>query len=194
MSLMAVAKPRIIALILALIFVCVIPAAAQNSQDLNNYPTLVALNTAVIPARDRVNLAERLLNIENIVQKPAPAAMPQVGDQQTFTAVNSSDNVTIQVPATLRYVGDHIYMWIENGADVNGNDLQTLAHDFDTSVYPTVRALWGSEATPGIDGDSHIYGLFAHNLGASTAAYFSSDNTYPKAVAPNSNEHEMFFF
>ena len=193
MSVSSIAKPRI-ALILALVFLCVIPAAAQSSQDLNNYPTLVALNTAVIPARDRVSLAERLLNLTNVPQKPVTAAVQQVGTQQTFKAANSSDNTTIDVPATLRYVGQHIYMWVENDANVNMNDLQTLAHDFDTNVYPNVRALWGSEATPGVDGDAHIYGLFAHGLGASTAAYFSSDNTYPREVTPSSNEHEMFFF
>ncbi|MEO8392723.1 MAG: hypothetical protein ABI700_07005 [Chloroflexota bacterium] len=185
---------RRMALIAAIIFLIVIPAAAQNSDSSNDYPTLAALNSAVIPARDRVNLAERLLGVSNIPAAPTSAVTRQVGEHQVFTAANSSDNTTLNIPATLQVVGEHIYLWIEDDANVNLSDLQTLANDFDTSVYPNVRGLWGSEANPGIDGDPHIYGLFVHGLGASTAAYFTADHTYRKAVVPVSNEHEMFFF
>src|SRR5262249_40293692 len=118
----------------------------------------------------------------------------QVGEQQVFTAVDSSSSTSFSVPATLRVVGDHIYLWVEDGVTYNADSLQVLAHDFDTAIYPNVPALWGDEANPGVDGDPRIYGLFAHHPGASTAAYFTSDHTYPKAVVPISNEHEMFFF
>ncbi|MBI1257906.1 MAG: hypothetical protein GC204_10580 [Chloroflexi bacterium] len=185
---------RRLALISAIIFLIVLPAVAQNSDSGNDYPTLAALASAVIPARDRVDLAERLLGVTDIPAAPTTAVTRQVGEQQIFTAANSSDNTTLNIPATLQVVGEHIYLWVENDANVNLSDLQQLAHDFDTSVYPNVRSLWGSEANPGIDGDPHIYGLFVHGLGASTAAYFTADHTYPKAVVPVSNEHEMFFF
>ena len=185
---------RRLALITAIIFLIVLPAVAQNSDSGNDYPTLAALSSAIIPARDRVDLAERLLGVTNVPAAPMTAVTRQVGEQQVFTAANSSDNTTLNIPATLQVVGEHIYLWVEDDARVNLSDLQQLAHDFDTSVYPNVRSLWGSEANPGIDGDPHIYGLFVHGLGASTAAYFTADHTYPKAVVPVSNEHEMFFF
>jgi immune inhibitor A len=91
-------------------------------------------------------------------------------------------------------VGEHIYLWVEDGAEVDNGDLQALATEFDTNIYAQVRDLWGSEATPGVDGDPRIYGLFLHGLGSSVAAYFASDHTYPREVVPVSNEHEMFFF
>jgi len=181
-------------LIAGFVFLCIMPVAAQNAQSDTDYPTVAALASAVIPPRDRIDLAERLRGVTDIPPTPASAAPRKIGDQQVFTAVNSSDDTTLNIPATLRVVGQHIYLWVEDGANVDISDLKALAHDFDTKVYPNVRSMWGNEASPGIDGDVHIYGLFVHGLGASTAAYFTSDHTYPKAVVPVSNEHEMFFF
>ncbi|MFN8451428.1 MAG: immune inhibitor A [Anaerolineae bacterium] len=185
---------RLAVLIAALILICAAPAAAQVSESTVDYPTADALNAAVLPPRDRVDLARRLLGITDIPPTPASAVARQVGERQAFTAANSSTNITFTVKATLRVVGEHIYLWVEDGAGVSDSDLQALAREFDTVIYPDVRSLWGSEDDPGVDGDPRIYGLFAHNLGASTAAYFASDHTYPKVVVPVSNEHEMFFF
>ena len=169
------------------------PAAlAQDAAATDAYPTVAALEAAVLPPRDRVDLAERLRGVKNIPPTPTTAATRQVGEHEVFTA--SNDNVVLSIPATLRVVGTHIYLWVEDGAKVNDTDLRGLADAFDNTVYDSVRNLWGSEANPGVDGDPHVYGLFAHNLGASTAAYFAADNTYPKAVVPTSNEHEIFFF
>ncbi len=187
---------RPFALIAAFLCLSLAPAFAQTADSPLDYPTIAALEAAVIPARSRVELAERLRSVDPASIPPTPAAAParQVGEQQVFTAINSSDDTLLTIPATLRVVGEHIYLWVEDGADVRDVDLQNLAHDFDTGVYPNVRALWGSEATPGVDGDPRIYGLFASNLGAAVAAYFASDHTYPREVVPVSNQHEMFFF
>ena len=185
---------RAIALMALIVLLCALPAAAQVSESSVDYPTVAALNSTVIPARDRVELAERLRGVTYIPPTPASAVTRQVGERQVFTAVNSSSNVSFEVPATLRVVGEHIYLWVEDDADVDNTDLEALAHDFDAFIYPRVRDLWGSEANPGVDGDPHIYGVFASGLGPSTAAYFASDHTFPKAVVPVSNEHEMFFF
>ncbi len=167
--------------------------SAQDASTTATYPTVEALNAAVIPARDRVALAERLRGVSNIPPTPASAPTRQVGDHETFTASNA-DELIRSIPATLRVVGKHIYLWVEDGATVRTSDLQGLADDFDNHIYDAEHKLWGSEADPGVDGDPHIYGLFAHGLGASTAAYFASDHTYPREVVPVSNEHEMFFF
>jgi immune inhibitor A len=167
------------------------PAAAQ---EVSTCPTPDALAAAELPPRSRVDLAQRLSGLELVPATPTTAVTRQVGEQQTFTASNSVANETFEVTATLRAVGEHIYLWVENGAQVDDEDLRTLAAAFDNSIYKQVRDLWGSEAAPGIDGDLRIHGLFLHNLGPTTAAYFSSDHTYPDEVVPSSNEHEMFFF
>ncbi len=170
----------------------VAPAAAQDDPSADDYPTLAALEASVLPPRDRVNLAERLLGVTEIDPTPTSAPVLKVGDHAVFTA--SNDDQVMTIPSTLHVIGAHIYLWVEDGARVNDADLQALADAFDSEVYDAVRNLWGSEATPGVDDDPRVYGLFAYNLGASTAAYFAADNTYPKAVVPTSNEHEMFFF
>lgn len=167
------------------------PVAAQES---STCPTPAALEAAELPPRDRIDLGRRLRGIEVIPATPENAPTRQVGEQRTFTASNSAANQTFEVTATLRAVGDSIYLWVENGANVNDTDLRTLAAAFDEAIYQQVRDLWGSEASPGIDGDPRIHGLLLHNLGPTTAAYFSSDHTYPAEVVPSSNEHEMFFF
>lgn len=185
---------RLIILIAAIIFLCAAPVAAQVAENSVEYPTVAALDATILPPRDRVDLAERLRGVTHIPPTPASAATRQVGEQQVFNAANSYTDTSFSVLATLRVVGEHIYLWVENGANVSDSDLRALARDFDTTIYPDARGLWGSEANPGVDGDPRIYGLFLHNLGATTAAYFASDHTYPKAVVPVSNEHEMFFF
>jgi len=183
---------RALVILAVLLLLTVAPIAAQDSQPLSEYPTVAALETAVIPPRDRIELAERLRGISVTPATPVVTAARQVGERQVFTAANDSEVFTI--PATLRVVGEHIYLWVEDGARVDDASLQALAYEFDTVIYPQVRALWGSESAPGIDGDPRIYGLFAHGLGAAVGAYFASDNTYPREVAPASNQHEMFFF
>ncbi|MBL8133659.1 MAG: immune inhibitor A [Anaerolineae bacterium] len=166
---------------------------AEPIDEAGGYPTVAALAQTIIPARDRVDLAVRLRGLTTI---PEAAAAPtlRIGDRGTFTATNTSARGRITIQATLRALGEHIALWVEDGGGVSDADLQALAARFDERVYPSTRALWGSEAIPGVDGDARVHGLFARNLGATTAAYFASDHTVPRAVYPQSNVREMFFF
>jgi immune inhibitor A len=167
---------------------------AQESEAPIQYPTLTALQETVVPASDPVALTRRLRGIKNIPPPPVSPPVRQIGEKQLFWVSNDSENSEFQVSATLRVIGEHIYMWLEDGAPVSDTDLQALADAFDNTIYDSVRNLWGSEATPGVDGDPRIYGLFAHNLGSGLAAYFVGRHTFPVEVYPTSNQHEMFFF
>ncbi|MCK6578817.1 MAG: immune inhibitor A [Anaerolineae bacterium] len=167
---------------------------AEPIDETGGYPTVTALAEAIIPARDRVDLAMRLRGLTAIPDAPMTAPILRVGDQQTFTATDTSARGRIYIQATLRALGAHIALWIEDGGGVSDADLQALAARFDDRIYPDTRALWGSEAIPGVDGDPRVHGLFARSLGATTAAYFASDHTVPRAVYPQSNMREMFFF
>lgn len=181
------------ALLLALLAAA--PVGAQDgAQAPVEYPTLTAISNVTIPARDRVALAKTLLGVVDIEPPPQSAPLRQVGERAVFNVTNASEDRAFQVEAVLRAVGEHIYLWVEDGARVSNADIEALAKAFDERVYPNVRSLWGSEAIPGIDGDERVYGLFAHNLGAGTAAYFVSEHTYPVEAVSTSNEHEMFFF
>lgn len=171
-----------------------LPASAQDSETIIEYPTVAALMAAELPPRDRADLAVRLGGIEPIQSTPAPAAPRKVGDRAGFLVTNSDTNETVTVTARLALVGEHIYLWVDEAAEVPGSLLADLARGFDTRVYPETRALWGSESKPGVDGDSRIYALFATGVGPTAAAYFASDHTYPPAYVPTSNGHEMFIF
>jgi hypothetical protein len=63
-----------------------------------------------------------------------------------------------------------------------------------TKIYPTTREFFGSEWSPGIDGDEHIYILYARGLGFSVAGYFSSSDSVHPLIQEYSNGHEMFLF
>jgi hypothetical protein len=177
------------------------PLHAQQPAAPAEYPTLTALENTAVPAADLVELARRLRGVEAIPAAPASAPARQVGERQDFWVLNSTDEQEFQVSATLRMVGEHIYFWVQDtaadGTPINvlaDDDLRQLANAFDTYIYPRTRQLWGSEASPGVDGDPRIYGLFAYGLGPGVVAFFASRHTYPREVFPTSNEHEMFLF
>lgn len=159
-----------------------------------NYPTVAALEEAIIPARDRVLLAQQLLGVGPADPPPTEPVIYEVGDRRIFKALNTSANRIFDVEAELLAVGEHIYIWVDTEANVSREEAQDLADAFDRTIYPEVRDLWGSEETPGVDADPRVYGLFAYGLGSGIAAYYSSENTFPQEVSASSNEHEMFIY
>jgi len=164
------------------------------SAQLDPYPTLTALHEADIQPRDRIVLAQALSGVTTIAPPPSQPVEYQVGARQTFMVSNSTARENTQVEAQLAAAGQHILIWVDLRADYDPADIIALADSFDTFIYPKVRALWGSEAIPGIDGDSRVFALFAYGLGDGVGAYFSSDHIYPSEVVSTSNEHEMFIY
>jgi immune inhibitor A len=155
--------------------------------------TLNVLKDTIVPTNDLLDLAERLGGKPNIPPTVAPPAAPlQVGDQQKFWVSNTDTDRNFQVDTTLRYVTDHLYFWIENGVRYNEADLRRLAETFENSIYPTDREFFGSEWTPGVDDDPHLYIVMAGGLGDGVAGYFSSADEYPPQAHEYSNAHEMF--
>ena len=73
-------------------------------------------------------------------------------------------------------------------------EMKALMDAFENKIYPTNREFFGSEWSPGIDGDEHIYILYARGLGSSIAGYFSSADSVHPLVHEFSNAHEMFLF
>ena len=154
--------------------------------------TLLTLENAVVPVNDPLDLSRRLEGKLDIAETlPAPGPM-QVGDQKTFWASNVDTNSNFEVEATLRYATDHLYFWIENGVNYDEQALAELCETFENSIYPTNREFFGSEWSPGIDQDPHLYVLFARGLGMNIAGYFSSADEVPPQAHPYSNGHEMF--
>jgi hypothetical protein len=70
--------------------------------------------------------------------------------------------------------------------------LESLAKTFDEKIYPTDRAFFGSEWSPGVDNDAHLYILYAHGVGGRIAGYYSARDEISPMANPYSNAHEMF--
>jgi immune inhibitor A len=156
--------------------------------------TLHTLEEAVIPEMDLRELAAVLKGLTDIpLTLDHPDAPYVAGSQKVFWAMNNDTNQPFTVTATLAYETDHLYFWIQEGVRYNEADLRDLAETFEHEIYPTNRAFFGSEWTPGVDGDPHLFILFTGGLGERIAGYFSSADTYHPLAHPYSNGHEMFF-
>jgi immune inhibitor A len=155
--------------------------------------SLRALKDTIVPINDPRDLAMRLLGIHDIPETlDPPAVWPQIGDRRQFNVQNSMTNQNFQVNATLRYVGDHIYFWIQDSVNYRPADLEKLATTFDQDIYPLTRAYFGSEWNPGIDNDPRLYILYSGGLGGRIAGYFSSKDSVHPLAHKYSNGHEMF--
>jgi immune inhibitor A len=171
------------------------PVVTRPPVDSVSKDTLSILETTLVPPNDPAVLACRLEGKCNIPETMAPPVAPRtVGDADTFWVSNVETNENFEVPATLRYVTPHVYFWVENGVDYDEGELEQLADAFETKIYPTNREFFGSEWSPGIDGDEHIYILYAGGLGFSIAGYFSAADEIHPLAHEYSNAHEMFLF
>lgn len=157
--------------------------------------TLLTLSQAQIPINDRADLALRLEGKRDIPATLEPPAAPfEVGARKSFWLSNSDNNENFQVQAVLRYATPHAYFWIQDGVDFNQRELRDLAETFEERIYPTNREFFGTEWTPGVDGDVHLYILYASGIGSGVAGYFSSNDSYHPQLEEFSNGHEMFVF
>ena len=159
------------------------------------HETLNTLTDTTVPINDPYSITERLEGKQDIPPTLDPPIAPfQLGAKKSFWASNTDTNENFQVPATLRYITDHSYFWIEDGLSYKEKDLRDLAETFEQQIYPTNREFFGSEWTPGVDGDQHIYILYTTGLGGNVAGYFSSMDSMNPLVQEYSNGHEMFVF
>jgi immune inhibitor A len=157
--------------------------------------TLEALKQTIVPENDPQELAYRLKGICNIPESLTPPPAPrQVGEREEFWVSNVETNENFRVKATLRYVTPHAYFWAEDGVQVDEGEMKALVDTFEDQMYPTDREFFGSEWSPGIDGDEHIYILYARGLGGNIAGYFSSADEIHPLAHEYSNAHEMFVF
>lgn len=171
------------------------PTPQVERPDINKVSTETheTLADTVVPENDPYELACRLKNICNVAAT-VPSKPYKLGDRETFWVMNVDTTENFQTNATLRYVGEHIYFWIENGVRYSESDLKRLSETFEEKMYPINREFFGSEPNPGVDDDPHIFILYARGTGRSNAGYFSSLDAYNPLVNQYSNGHEMFVF
>lgn len=171
------------------------PGLNRPEESLDQLPpdTLDTLKNTEIPINDLLDLALRLEDVGSIpvALDPVAGELP-LGTQETFWVTDADTDVNFQVETTLQFVTDHAYFWIEDGIRYKHHDLEALAQTFEEQIYPTDRALFGSEWSPGVDGDVHLSIIYARGLGRSLAGYFSSADEYHPLAHEYSNMREAF--
>ncbi len=158
----------------------------------NELATLESLAALELPARDQVQLAHeygRTTTLERVARS-APLDT-QVGDVATFWVNDHGNNRNYQIEATLVLALEHVLVYVENGASVDLGALERSARRFNDEIYPRTRELFGSEWSPGVDGDPRLTILNARLPGV--GGYFSGADEVPRSVNPFSNEREMFY-
>jgi hypothetical protein len=176
----------------ALLLAAVSPAVAQDPPP--GGETLHMVQNTLIPPRDRIDLAQRLLGVTNIPEPPtvAPPEL-EIGHVMSFWADNLDEDFAFEVDAELVYKTDHVYMFVEVGYDTDPDAIKRSADAFENVIRPKVHEVFGTEWTPGVDGDPHVYVLHATNLGSWVAAYYGSSSQFPPEAVENSNAREMFY-
>lgn len=168
-------------------------AGGQEAEILVSEETLRALEDTIVPINDLTDLARRLEAKDDVPQTVSSSAPDlSVGDGDSFWVTNVDTNENFRISATLRYVSEHVYFWVQDDVSFDQQDAENLVETFENQIYPTNREFFGSEWTPGVDGDPHLYILYAGGLGESLAGYFSSADEYHPLAHEYSNAHEMF--
>ena len=177
-----------------------VPGSNLPSPTTGNFPNLLQTEQLLLmtphPVRNLYSLAQRL---KLHTSSPIPHVgrttplNAHLGQEDAFWLNNSDSRTYSRIHAKLVYITPHVYMYVEDGRPVNLAALQSSANVFEKQIYPTDRATYGSEWTPGIDDDVHLTILNAVGLGSNIGGYFSSEDEYPTSVNPYSNEREMFY-
>jgi len=153
--------------------------------------TLQALQNTLVPENDPYELACRLEGVCNVPETVLGKEYT-LGDKEVFWTINSDTNEHSQITATIMYITPHSYFWVEDGTDVDEDEMKTLMDTFENEIYPTDREFFGSEWNPGVDGDEHIFVIYASNIGGNIAGYFSSIDSFNPLVREYSNAHETY--
>ncbi len=170
-----------------------------TADDVALYETLL---NSERPSLDRIAeaIALRGLDPASIPEPPAaPARIYRVGDIETFWLHNQDSDTFIEAQAELVYISRHAYFWVDAKSVATNRigeratllDWQAAGDSFDNS-YDAIREVFGSEVSPGIDGDPMLHIVHSTRLG-SVGGYFSGPDLLPAVVESHSNEHEMFF-
>ena len=124
-----------------------------------------------------------------VVNAKPPRRVPNA--IRNFWVTNATTGDRREITARLRVQTEHAALWVEEGVWHDVRTLQEAANVFETHIYSTTRAAFGSEWTPGVDNDPHVHILHATGLGEGVLGYTASADEFPRARRPQSNEAEM---
>jgi hypothetical protein len=133
------------------------------------------------------------------VPPTAPARTYQVGDVREFWTHNNNNLKFVRITAELMYISKHAYFWQHisseplnaEGKEATAEDWEASGSSFDDS-YERVRAVFGEEEWPGIDGDPRLFVVHSDTLGR-VGGYFGQGDLLPIEIEHHSNQGQYFF-
>jgi len=161
--------------------------------------------------RNPQDLAVRFLGYDAAFAVPLPTPLYEVGDMATFWVNKQDADEPVQITAELAASAPNTYLWVEEGLEFDSDAMQLIANGTDQlQMFYRFNTPFGDfpfgTPTPlprrdpatmlplsDIDGDPHLYILYAHNLDSSTNVIINPVDALPQAFAPGgfSNQHEM---
>jgi len=125
--------------------------------------------------------------------RPRIRSRAAVGDQEHFFVISDSSGANFtEVTATLKRIGAHAYVYVDNATpkeDLTDAQVHELGSAFDNSIYEIIRATFGTESD--VDGDPKITILFTPQVNLQKlAGFFYPHDLYDR---PFSNQREMFY-
>ena len=177
-------------------------ATEQATPTLTPFPTRVPTATPefipahpepIIPAppdRDLQELGKRLVPGYTHPKTVVTAEPLLVDDNVNFWV--SRDVGSVIVNGTVSYISEHAYWVFETGYEPDPADIEEVASNFETDVWPAVTQVFGTPLTPGIDGDDRMV-VYTAVLRSGVAGYFSAADSYPKEIRPHSNQREALY-
>lgn len=143
----------------------------------------------------------RLFVLVALVAAPATVLADTEGQSaEFFTEADYDVSGADRIDATLRVVGERAYFYVDDRywavlttpqRATYLEKLRELADEFDDIIRPKSVALWGSEASPGVDGDVRVT-VVLERLISSGGGYFQTVHSHPASVE-GSNAREMVF-
>ena len=169
--------------------------AAPVTPDETGSNSETQLRAIVVPTRDLRDLALRLrpgLDEVPLVVSEEPQNYA-VGDREDFWVSNLDTNTQSQITAELIYKTDEVYAWVEVEQEFDLRNISRSIDTFSEESVPRVREFFGSEWSPGVDGDERLHILHATSMGSRVAGYYSSADQFSRLANEYSNQKEMFY-
>jgi len=175
------------------------PCLAEPSSGVMGRPDIEAIQKKVTPLFVQNKEEEKR---SGKLKAPAAPSRDLLGDQRNFFVYNFIKGGYDSVASTLRKVGGHCYVYVDNSLFsqnlITQGQIETIANTFDNTYYPTETAYFGLENSPGIDNDVKITILITRIYSsAAYIGYFDPTDELPDSQAQTlgyrSNQREMFY-
>ena len=153
---------------------------------------------------DDVRSAGALRAAPNVLGRQALVAPPALGSQRSFQVLSEFDGSAFKrIAARVRYVGDHIVLYVDNDqppGTLTDADLRTFGDLFDRTLYDLDVRAFGSESD--IDGNGRVIFLLTPVVNALTSAADCSASGFITGfqfgldllpAQSNSNRGEIFY-